>query len=488
MTTRHTAAFLVMALTTAVGANAQTPQTKPVPNPVPVQIPVQVQVPAPVIPPVPPTPMVVDLSALADAQFLRLDLDAVRLASQDAMDRARLAMADARFDLIDWQGQQPNLVTYNARSGEPSYTTGLSMLAARRYDDAIAQFDRVVARKGQNSDGALYWKAYAQFKLGKTDEAVATIGALRKDFGTSRYLGDAKVLEADARRRSGQPANPASMDDDDLKILAINAMKNTDPERAIPLLDGVLSATNSLKVKKQALYVLASIPNQPKARQILLNYAKGAGNPDLQIEAIRYVATGTDKASVASDLMAVYQTTQDTAVKMAVINALGNAGARNSLFDIVQNSNTPVALRSSALDRSVMSPTDLYSLYEKETNKELKQQIASMLGSMGATDQVMRIVKSEKDPELARRAIRSLGNHTAAKTGQFLVDMYGTEQNTQTRQTIITALGNQNNAEGLVAIARKEASLELKKEIVRRLSDMAPKSKVAADYLMEIIK
>ena len=55
-------------------------------------------------------------------------------------------------------------------------------------------------------------------------------------------------------------------------------------------------------------------------------------------------------------------------------------------------------------------------------------------------------------------------------------------------RTIITALGAQNNAEGLVAIARKESSLPLKTEIVRQLSDMAPKSKVAADYLMEIIK
>jgi len=440
---------------------------------------------------IPMTPLIPEIAALADMQMLRVDLDALRVTTQDAMDRARLAMADAqldRFDAIYWQGQQPGLVRYSDAKGQASYTTGLSMLAARRYDDAIAQFDRVVAQKGQNADGALYWKAYAQFKLGKSDDAVTTIGALRKDFAQSRYLGDAKVLEADARRRAGQPANPASMDDDELKILAINAMRQTDPERAIPLLDGVLSATNSLKVKKQALYVLASIPNQPKARQILLNYAKGAGNPDLQIEAIRYVATGSDKTAIANDLMAVYQSTQDTAVKMAVINALGNAGARNMLVDIVQNGNTPMALRTTALDRTVMSPADLYALYEKETNKELKQQIAGMLGGMGATDQVMRIVKSEKDPELARRAIRSLGNQPSAKTGQFLVDLYATEQNTQTRQTIINSLGNQNNAEGLVAIARKEASLELKRDIVRRLSDMAPKSKVAADYLMEIIR
>ena len=65
---------------------------------------------------------------------------------------------------------------------------------------------------------------------------------------------------------AGQPVNPASMDDDDLKMLAINGIKQTDPERAIPLLDGVLSATNSLRVKKQALYVLASIANPRRVK------------------------------------------------------------------------------------------------------------------------------------------------------------------------------------------------------------------------------
>ena len=468
MATRETAAFLVLALTTAVGANAQTPVLVPtIPD-------IKIELPR------------IDLPVLADLQLMRIDVGQALDQSRDAMDKARIALADARIDLFDWQGQ--NTLLRTPRAGEASYSSGLSLLSARKYEEAIAQFDRVVAAKGASADGALYWKAYAQFKLAKSDDAVATIAVLRRDFAQSRYLGDAKVLEADARRRAGQPVNPASMDDDDLKMLALNGLKNTDPERAIPLLEGVLSATNALRVKKQALYILASTPNQPKARQIVLNYAKGAGSPDLQLEAIRLLASGGDKPAIANDLMAIYQSTQSTDVKMAVINALGNAGARTSLYAIAGDMNTPMALRTSAMKGSVLNPTELMSLYEKETNKELKSQIAGMLGSMGATDQVMRIVKTEKDVDIQRRAIRTLGNQPAAKTGQFLTDLYASDANPGTRQAVITALGNQENAEGLVAIARKEASLELKKEIVRKLSDMAPKSKVAADYLMEIIK
>jgi hypothetical protein len=44
----------------------------------------------------------------------------------------------------------------------------------------------------------------------------------------------------------------------------------------------------------------------------------------------------------------------------------------------------------------------------------------------------------------------------------------------------------QNNAAGLVTLARAEKNVEVKKEIVSRLSMM--KSKEATDYLMELLK
>jgi hypothetical protein len=50
---------------------------------------------------------------------------------------------------------------------------------------------------------------------------------------------------------------------------------------------------------------------------------------------------------------------------------------------------------------------------------------------------------------------------------------------------VINALFVQGNAESLVALARKESTTEMKREMVQKLSLM--KSKVATDYLMEIL-
>ncbi len=188
--------------------------------------------------------------------------------------------------------------------------------------------------------------------------------------------------------------------------------------------------------------------------------------------------------------MAIYQSTQDTDVKLAIISALRTTRNQLALTNIMSSSNSPTIVRTSALNglTGILSPQDLWTLYEKETNKDLKLQMVSAFGSMQAVDQLTRIVKSEKDPEVRRRALRSLGNMKTEKTGQMLVDLYGSEQDVEAKKSIISSLGNQNNAEGLVAIARKESSLPLKTEIVRKLSEMAPRNKVAADYLMEIIK
>jgi HEAT repeat protein len=435
--------------------------------------------------------MALDEARLASLDALRV-LPDVQVITRDALDRARIARDDMRRDFnfdfnFDFQNDYQLVRTTEAGG---NYESGKNYLNRRQYDQAIVRFDRVIAAKGGNVDGSLYWKAFAQFKLGKSDDALATIALLRKDHPQSPYNSDAKALEADVKKRAGQPVNPADVDDDELKILAIQGLMNTDSARAIPLLEGVLNGTNSLSVKRNALYTLAG-SKDPKARQILLAYAKGGGNPDLQLEAIRYLAANRDNKTTGTDLMQIYSSTQSTDVKLAVIRALQSSGTNVvALTNIVNSTNSPAIVRQQALNglSGQINPDELWSLYQKETNKELKMQMVSLFGSMDAADHLNRIVTTEKDPEIRRRAVRSLGNRKVEKSGQMLVNMYAGETDLETRRTIIGALSAQNNAEGLVAIARKETTLELKKEIVRRLSDMAPKSKVAADYLMEIIK
>ena len=71
-------------------------------------------------------------------------------------------------------------------------------------------------------------------------------------------------------------------------------------------------------------------------------------------------------------------------------------------------------------------------------------------------------------------------------TGDALVEIYSTDKDVTVRKAVIHALFLQNNDVGLVSLARKEADMTMKKEIVQRLSNMH--SKVATDYMLELLK
>jgi HEAT repeat protein len=490
---------IVVLLPMAVAAQVPpTPPVPPAPAPAPIVVPPIPPLPDPAPAPRAPRPVIAPtaieawelehaLRAASDAQreAQRINADAVRDAVRATEIQAREMRwatpvahpADFHFDYMDWQpfGQESN----------SAYNQGRSFLDQRQYERAITSFDRVIAQKSTRADAALHWKAFCQYRLGRPDDALASIAQLRKEYPQSKYLKDALALEAEVKKTPPQ----AIQDNDELKLLAINAIKESDPERAVPLLEDVLNKANSLRVKRGALSVLAQI-NSPRAHQILLSYAKGAGNPDLQMEAIRYVAVNRDKQTTSTELRQIYEATDDVSVRRAIIAAYQSAGNKAELVRIAETGGAPIAIRQQAISglTNIAAPQELWALYLKETDRDLKVQMVSAFSSMGALEQLTQVLKTEKDVEVRRRAIRGLGNQKTDKTSQMLVDLYAGEQDVENRKAVISALGAQENAEALVAIARKETNLPLKTEIVRRLSDLAPRSKVAADFMLEILK
>lgn len=469
--------FVVSCVLISSGAWAQTQTPPPPPPPVPVAPPATV-------PPAPP--------AIAPAMPMppRIYRDAVMVDVAPVIQTPRptiVAPHDFSFTFPDHFLDQTMVASFGSR-GSDTYSTAMGQLERRQYEQAITTFDRVITAKGSRTDAAMHWKAFSQFRLGRWDDSLATIAQLRKDHPQSRYLGEAKALEADVRRFSGQRTDPAQIDDDDIKLIALSGLQRTDPERAVPLVEQVLNNNNSLAVKKRALFVLAQ-SELPRAQQVLLSYAKGQGNPDLQATAIGYVASRRNQTT-GKDLMSIYESTSDQAIRMAIINAFRMSGSRDSLVMIAQDHAAPQPVRERAVTNlnGLISPPDLLTLYQKESNRDLRIQMVNVFSSMRAVDQLTQIVRNEKEPSVRQRAIRALGGLAPEQTGKTLSELYDTNSDIETRRTIVAALGAQNNADALIAIARKETTLSMKSEIVKRIADLAPKSKAAADYLAEIVR
>ncbi|MFZ0593746.1 MAG: HEAT repeat domain-containing protein [Bryobacteraceae bacterium] len=307
---------------------------------------------------------------------------------------------------------------------DESYRAGTQAIDRHDYEAAIADMKRVIAAKSNHMDGALYWKAYAEFKLGRAKDALATLSELRKGYPHSSWLGDAKALELEARNQLGQPVLPESAGDEDLKLLALNGLMHSDPSRATPLIEKVVAdAGNTPKLRERALFVLAR-SSAPDARQTVAKLAEGSANPDLQAKAIKYLAI-TDSQQDGAMFAGIYQRTTDPEVKRAALQAL--------------------FLRKDGSDLSA-------------------------------------IARSESNAELQREAVQFLGMTGGAAS---LLSLYQSGSNAALKRDIIDSLCNQNAAKQLVEIAQHESDPQLKHNAVERLSVM--KDKAAADYMIELL-
>jgi len=364
------------------------------------------------------------------------------------------------------------------------YDQGQSALDSGRWDRAVGSFDRVIEMKGVKADAALYWKAYAQNKLGQRPEALATITSLSREYPKSRYLSDARALEVEVKRDAGQPVNPAAESDEELKIMAINSLQNSAPEEAIPMLQKVLQGTGSPKLKSQALFVLAQ-SNSPKAREVLVNIAKGNANPDLQLRAVRYLAVHGGRESRAA-LADIYASSSDLDMKKRILSAFMVAGEKDRLLNAAQTEQN-AELRATAVQQlgNMGAHDELWALYQKESSLDVKKQIIRALFTGGSVTRLSELARGEQNPELRLLAIRNLGVMGSKRTGDVLVEIYGSDKDPEVRKAVINGLFVSNNAEGLVALARKESDPSMKKEMVSRLSNMH--SKVATDFLLELL-
>jgi TolA-binding protein len=407
--------------------------------------------------------------------------------SQNDKERARDA-ADRARDVRDRQRDAIERLADNEQQKIDLYREGTGAVDQGRYEQAVTRFNRLLDAdsKWSRADGAYYWKADALYKLGKRDEALAALGEISKQFPQSRWINDAKALQVEIQQAAGRPISPDSISDQDLKLLALQSLLNSDSERAVPLVDGVLKdPKNNLSLKAKALYVLAQRPNNERAREIVAAYAKNGSNPDLQIRAIGYVGTYRSKDS-QQILADVYASNSDVAIKRAALRAMSTSRDSAHLFNAAKSEQNAELRREAIRSLGNMQASgELGQLYASETNNELKDQILISLMNTRSTDKLIEIAKTEKNTELRGDAIRYLGNMRSDKTADALVAVYASETDKNVKAQIIRSLGQQSAGKQLVDVTRAEKDSELKAEGVRWLGRM--KSKEASDYLMEII-
>lgn len=339
------------------------------------------------------------------------------------------------------------------------YQRGLDAINAAQWaqaEAAMAQAQTVLAKlQSKDASGALYWKAYAAAKLGERAKAMAALAKLQQDYDHSDWQQDAAALRMQLDLQEGVPAPPmppspplpalaplspgwhgrlslspgrrATNEADELKLLALNGLMNTEPSKALPLLEKVIDGTSDAAVKDRALFVLAQ-SNSPTAIATLTRIAQSNADTSVREHAVRYLGMmGGQKGAAA--LAQIYATTDSTAIKRNILRSY-------------------------------------------------------MIG--GDTTQLIAAAKSEKNPELRRDAIRELGLGGSPQALAALTGMYQGVRDRTASGAVIQALFLHGSAQELVALARKETDPQLKEDIVQKLSLMH--NPIATAYLEELLK
>ena len=243
-----------------------------------------------------------------------------------------------------------------ASSTSDDYQKGTAALDQQQWQDAIADFDRVIAGKSRDVDAALYWKAYALNKLGRSALVQATCIRLHSSFPASSWNPDCATLNDNAADdgiyggasgsaqgtagrltpqqhgvesyHSGTRSNHGRSlhreadegSDTDTRMLGINSLLRRDPAQAILALRGILSGSAPPVRKHRALSVLG-MSQSPEAQTLLRDVAMGKVAPSEQAQAILAIAIYQGKRG-NDTLFEVYRSSADRNVKRAVISAL----------------------------------------------------------------------------------------------------------------------------------------------------------------------
>ena len=367
---------------------------------------------------------------------------------------------------------------------EQIYNNAKASLDAQQWQNAIDQFSQI---KGSKSDGAAYWRAYAQNKLGQRAAALEAVGLMMKQYPRSTYINDAKALEIEIRGAAGQGAQgvqdavSTSQGDEDLKLYAINSLMSADPERAVPALEKLLSTSQSMKVKERALFVLSQ-NSSSRAQDLMAQIARGQVYPDLQSKAIQNLGI-SGRRKLLSD---IYTSGASAEAKRGALKAMGIAGATDELLAAVR-SERDAQLRREAINGLAIAGgrEQLRQLYKEATDTQMKRDLLRSANITGDQELLMNAL-TDSDVELKREAVRTLGVAGGKDAVARLVNIYNSDKDRRIRDAAIDGLFLRGAAHEMVDLAKKETDVEAQKRLVSKLAIM--NNKEATDYMIQLLE
>jgi outer membrane protein assembly factor BamD (BamD/ComL family) len=218
--------------------------------------------------------------------------------------------------------------------------------------------------------------------------------------------------------------------DKEVRSQAVFWLSQVNTEKATSMLEDILRTSNDSEVRDKAIFALSQ-QNNARAQKALRDYASNQNAPqELREKAVFWIGQrrGDENAEFLKDL---YAKERSQELKDKIIFSLSQQKGNESwLMAQAMNENESMEVRKKALfwagQSRNTSLAELTGLYDKITNRELKDQLIfvySQRREPAAVDKMMDIAKNEKDRELRKKALFWLGQSKDPRVADFLMQL-----------------------------------------------------------------
>jgi HEAT repeat protein len=353
------------------------------------------------------------------------------------------------------------------------YWQGHEQLKQGRWEQALQLFVALEQQLRRDepaaADSALYWQAYAQHQARRVAEARATVERLQREFPQSRWLADAqRLLGAPAAGVASAAAEDPGADvaeRDELVESALTGLLSAPPERALPLLQRVITGNYSARSKERALFVLSQI-DDPQASAQILQIAR-SGEPELRDRAIRMLGmSGSEAARQA--LQTLYRDSADLKLRRSVLQAwMISADAESMLQAARTDASSSLRAEAVRLLGAMGALGALRQLLSESEEPEVQASALEALGIAGASDDLATVAAGAGALPLRLQALRGLG---IAGAGERLVELYPRLQSVELKAAAREGLLISGHQSGLRQLYSAAQDPDEKRELLKLIS------------------
>lgn len=421
---------------------------------------------------------------------------------------------------LDFDAARPRAAYLQGDPADSLYRLARELLNRGEYRRAAVTFKELSSRmptSGYAAD-ALYWQAFALYRIGGTTEMRSAIEALElqkekypgarlqsENAALSLRIRGALAARGDAaaaatiRTAAGDSALRCDREEQSVRVEALNALTQSDPDGAMPILQKTLARRDSCSapLRRTAVFLVGNKNRDAASVTLLSQVARNDPSVEVRGAALEWLARvpGDEALGVLEEIS---RDTTEPRVQQAAVRALvrhSSPRARQLVRGIVERSDSPERLRLEALgafDKDRATADDIAwmrTLYSRTDNSRVKARIVDVLANIGGdeVDQWMLAMARNVDEssDTRRYAVRRVGRTLPIVE---LAKLYDTSSERAIREVLIETLAVRAEGEAtdkLLDIVKTGTDPQLRSRAISALT--RKKDPRTLRLLMEII-